>query len=114
MRTFDEFNMNLPSYKELLSSSKKDSEPVYTLDTSDCEYFYAYGRSKKFTKRSNHCTNRFTRCPVYGCISDIWKNNFENHLLVKHPDLIIDEGFEQFPEMKICEEEKNFVVLKKI
>ena len=82
---------------------------MFTFDRSDCDYVYAYGRSKNFNKRSNICTNRFVQCPVDGCITEIWKYNFENHVLEKHPDA----DAAQYEVMKISEAEKTYLLSKK-
>ena len=82
---------------------------MFTFDDSDCIYFFDYGRSKKFNKRSNTCTNRFDRCSVDGCISEIWKYNFRDHVLEKHPEVDPDT----YPVMKIEEAEKNFLLKKR-
>ena len=89
--------------------SKKRGIPIYTFDQSDCEYFYAFGRSKSFNKCSNICTNRFDQCLVDGCITEIWKYNFQEHVQEKHPGVDPD----LYSAFKITEAEKKFLLNKK-
>ena len=91
------------------SNSKKGGIPVFTFDKSDCEYFFAIGRSKVFNKRSNICSNRFDQCPVHGCITEIWKYNFQDHIQEKHPGVEANE----YPLFTIAEEERQFLLNKK-
>ena len=91
------------------SNSKKGGVPVYTFDKTDCRSFFAYGRSKVFNRRSNTCTNRFDKCPVDGCITEIWKYNFKDHCLEKHPDVDPDS----YAVMKIDQAEKDFLLNQK-
>lgn len=87
------------------ATSKKGAKKIYTLAESDCVYTYMYGRSKKFNKKSNPCTNRVERCPINECLSNVWKYNFPKHITDKHVDFVdIPE------EMLISEDEKIFLL----
>ena len=88
------------------TKSKKGGIPIFTFDQTDCIYFFDYGRSKVFNKRSNICTNRFDQCPVDGCITEIWKYNFSEHLIEKHPD--VDAA--SHPTWNISALEKKFLL----
>ena len=84
-------------------TSKKGSKKIFGIESCDCEYFFSYGRSKKFNKKTNKCTNRIDRCPMKGCLSNVWLYCFPIHFDEKHKD-------EEFPvEMLITEEEKRFL-----
>ena len=86
---------------KLVGSSHKTAKTYYKIDRCDCPYFFEYGRAKKFNKKTNLCTNRFVRCPIEGCLSDVWTYNFSDHFNDKHRD-------ENFPEiMNIEEKEKR-------
>jgi len=87
-------------------TSKKGPNEVYTLDKSDCASFYRYNRSKKFNSKTNPCTNRMERCPVNGCLADVWKYNFSIHFYEKH------QGKEFPSKMVISDEEKAFLRAK--
>ena len=91
------------------NKSKKGGIPIYTLDETDCAYFFAYGRSKVFNKRTNICTNRFDQCPIKGCFSEIWKYNFKSHLQEKHPH----EDPDDYTEWRITGAEMNFLLSQK-
>ena len=64
-----------------------------------------YGRSKKFNKKTNLCTNSVDRCHIKDCLSNVWKYNFEDHFDEKHAHE------EQFPPgMVISDEEKKHLL----
>ena len=65
-------------------TSKKGSRQFFGIESCDCEYFFAYSRSKKFSKRTNPCTNRIDRCPIKGCLSNVWSYSFQIHFDEKH------------------------------
>jgi hypothetical protein len=86
------------------ASSKKGPKKIYTIEESDCHYTYTYGRSKKFNKKTNPCTNRVERCPIESCLSNVWNYNFLEHLEDKHV------GVECPEELKISEAEKKHLL----
>ena len=90
----------------LKATSRKGTKRIYSIDKWDCDYFFAYGRSKKFNKRSNQCTNHIDRCPIVGCLTNVWKYNLIGHLKEKHPN--IEEN--EFSDMMISEEEKQYLL----
>ena len=87
-------------------TSRKGTKRIYSIDNWDCDYFFEYGRSKKFSKRSNHCTNHIDRCPIAGCLTNVWKYNFIGHLKEKHPN--IEES--EFSDIMVSEEEKKYLL----
>ena len=80
----------------LKKTSKKGSKLFFGIDKWDCDYFYKYGKAKKFNKKSNPCTNRFERCPVKDCLANIWLYNYQYHFDAKHSD-------QEFPSEMIIE-----------
>ena len=90
-----------------LKGTRGRSQMFYKIQDCDCPFYYDYGKTKKFNKKSNPCTNRFLPCPIEGCLSEVWMYNFRQHFEVKHSDM--DE--ESFPEvMKISEQEEDCVL----
>lgn len=88
---------------KLVVSSHKMGVNYYKIQDCDCPHFSEYGRAKKFNKKTNPCTNRIDRCPIDGCLTDVWTYNFECHFNEKHGDA-------DFPEhMNLDEKEKAHV-----
>ena len=67
-----------------MKTSKKQGKPFYTLEDTDCPYFYDYGRVKVFKKKSNPCTNRVVGCCIKECKSMVWTYNMGKHYIEKH------------------------------
>ena len=87
-----------------LKISRKGGKEYSSIDRSDCSYYFDYGKTKKFNKKTNPCTNRFIRCPMKNCVSNIWTYNYEHHHERKHLD-------EDVPEiMVISEVEKEHLM----
>ena len=58
---------------------------------------------KNLIKKINPCTNRIDRCPIKGCLSNVWLYCFQFHFDEKH-------NGEDFPEeMIIAEEERKWL-----
>ena len=89
---------------KLKSSSRGRGKTFFKISEWDCIYFYQYGSAKKFNKKNNPCTNIYQRCPISGCLTDVWKYNFKAHFEEKHDS-------EEYPEqMIVCPEEKKFIL----
>ena len=92
---------------KLKKTSKKKSKQFYGIEEYDCEYYYNYGKTKKFNKIRNPCTNRVLPCPVGKCLSIVWVYNYQQHFNEKHAN-------EEYPkEMLIEEVEVDFHKSKK-
>ena len=89
---------------KLKNSSRGKGKTFFKISEWDCPYYFQYGAAKKFNKRNNPCTNIIQRCPISGCLTDVWKYNFQAHFQEKH------DG-EEYPEnMVVCPAEKKFVL----
>ena len=85
----------------VLKHSRKKGIDYFSIESSDCHCYSDYGKTKKFNKKTNPCTNRYTRCPVKKCLSNVWIYNYEHHHNKKHPD-------EEYPPtMMVSEAEKD-------
>ena len=92
----------------LKQTSSRGKNLYYSIVKKDgcwgCEYYFPYGKGKKFNKKTNPCTNRLLRCPL-SCVSDVWRYNFPFHFDEKHSN-----NNEDFPEEMVIEEaEKTFL-----
>ena len=87
-------------------TSKKGGKQYYGIGDCDCDYYYMYGKAKKFNKIKNPCTNRILRCPVGKCLSNVWIYNFQQHFNEKHEnkdypqEMLIDAAEVDFHKSK--------------
>ena len=88
----------------VLKVSKKSGQEYYSIQKSDCPYWIDYGRTKKFNKKKNPCTNRYIRCPIKKCLSYIWTYNYKYHHEKKH------SGEEISSTMVISEAEMDYLI----
>ena len=76
-----------------MKSSRKGTKTFISVESSDCPFYFDYGRSKAFNKKKNPTTNRIVACSVQGCKSLIWIYNLEKHFTEKHVGVDFSENF---------------------
>ena len=76
-----------------MKSSRKGTKTFISVESSDCPFYFDYGRSKAFNKKKNPTTNRIVACSVQGCKSLIWTYNLEKHFTEKHVGVDFSENF---------------------
>ena len=52
-----------------MKSSRNCTKTFISVESSDCPFYFDYGRSKAFNKKKNPITNRIVACSVKGCKS---------------------------------------------
>ena len=82
--------------------SGRRTKTFISVESSDCPFYFDYGRSKAFNKKTNPTTNRIVACSVKGCKSLIWTYNLEKHFTEKHVGV-------DFSEKIISQEEYRHV-----
>ena len=60
-----------------MKSSRNCTKTFISVESSDCPFYFDYGRSKAFNKKKNPITNRIVACSVKGCKSLIWTYNLK-------------------------------------
>lgn len=63
-----------------MKSSRKGIKTFISVESSDCPYFFDFGRLKPFIKKKTPSTNRIVSCSVKDCKSLIWIYNMKKAL----------------------------------
>ena len=80
-----------------LKKTSRQGNKIYYKTTSNCPYFFNWGRAPKKCTQRNKCTNHLIRCVI--CGADIWKYNLPAHYELLHIDTELSA--------ELCIEEKE-------